>query len=383
MKKLFFVLLSFLFLFSFFIPPVFANGQQQNVTLEKNQTINGDYFGNGGTVTVLGTVNGDAYIAGGTVTVEGKINGDIIAGGGTVTISGSSQNVRVAGGNITINGTVAKNITVLGGTVTIEPNAKIGGSLVATGGNVTVLSPIKKGATLGGGQIVINNTIDGDVNAATKQLTLEPQGRINGKLNYVSDQKVQIAQGATVTGEIKQTMPTHNNQDMRQKMVAALGIAWFTFGLVNFISMLIIGLLLIVFAPNYFMRVADSIVEKPWWSLGVGILTVILAPVIIAVFFATIIGIPLAFLLLLLYLIVLYFAKLFVIYLIGERIGRSINPKIHMAWFFVIGLVIYQILVLIPLIGWLIDMLALLFGLGALLLQKKYLYLTLRKNKTI
>ncbi len=383
MRKLFFSFFLLFVAFAAVVTPVFAQQQQQNVMLNKDQTITGDYFASGNTVTVLGTVDGDAYVTGGTVTMDGTVKNDIIAGGGTVTISGTAQNIRVAGGTVTINGNVAKNVTVFGGDVTIEPNAKIGGSLVAAGGTVTILSPIGKAATLGGGQVSINNSINGGVTAGVKQLTLQPQAKINGDLNYTSNQKVQIAKGATVTGEIKQTMPNQNRQGMKQKVLAGLGIAWFTFGFANFICMLLIGLLLIFFAPNYFKRVADSIIEKPWWCLGVGILTVIFTPVILVIIFATIIGIPLALLLLLIYLVALYLAKLFVMYLIGERIGRKMNPKLHMAWFFVIGLVIYQFLVLIPLIGWLIDTLAMFFGLGALLIQKKYLYLTLRKNKTI
>lgn len=387
MRKVFFFLFTLFFSFLITTAPVFAEKQPQNVTVNKDQVINGDYFAGGDTVTVLGTVNGDAYVAGGTVTFDGTINGDIIVGGGTVTINGTAQNVRVAGGTITINGTIERNLTALGGTITLGENAKLTGSIVTAGGTITLLAPVGKGATIAGGTVTISNTIGGDVYAGVGQMTLQPQAKINGNLNYTSDQKLQIIEGATVSGKISQTIPEkkqrEQKEDVQKKTFLGLAGAALFFKLINMASMLILGLILIALAPVYVKRVAHGIANRPWLSLGVGVVALLLAPIIFIALLLTVIGIPLAFIFIVLFGILAYFAKLFVMYLIGEKIGTSINPRLHMAWFFIIGLIVYEVVVLIPILGWLIDLAALLFGLGSLLVQKKYLYNSLRKEKAI
>lgn len=383
MKKLFFFLFAFLFSLSPVINTAFAQENTTNRTLAQDQTINGDYFMADDTVALLGTVNGDAYVAGGTVTIDGTVEGDVIATGGTITVNGSAQNVRVAGGTVHINGTVEKNVTALGGTVIIGEEAEIAGSIVTAGGTINILAPIGKGATIGGGTVVINNAINGDVNAGVGQLTLQPQAQINGNLTYTSDQKAQIMQGASVSGETRQMMPPKPEKENQQEALFGLaGVALF-FKLMGIVSLLVLGLLLVFLAPHYLKRTAHTIIGKPWQSLGVGVVSLILAPIIFVILLMTILGIPLAFLFIILFTIACYFAKLFVIYLIGEKVGTSINGKLHMAWLFVIGLIIYEIIVLIPIVGWLVELAALIFGLGALLMQKKYLYQKLRKDKTV
>lgn len=383
MKKLFFFLFAFLFAFSTVVTPVFAQENKKNVTLAQDETINGDYFAGGDTVSVLGTVNGDVYVAGGTVTVDGTVNGDVIAGGGTVTVNGTAQNLRISGGTVHINGTVERNVTALGGTIILGEEAEIAGSIVTAGGTINILSPIGKGATIAGGTVSINNAINGDVTAGVGQLTLQPQAQINGNLTYTSNQKAQIMQGASVSGETKQMMPPKpKEKDQQEAFLGLAGVA-LVFKFMGIVSTLVLGLLFVFFAPNYLKRTAHTVIEKPWQSLGVGVVSLILAPIIFGILLITIFGIPLAFLFIILFAIACYFAKLFVIYLLGEKVGTSLNSKLHSAWLFVIGLIIYEILILIPILGWLVELAALIFGLGALLMQKKYLYSSLRKEKTL
>jgi hypothetical protein len=383
MKKLFLLVLSFLFSFTVFTSPAFAQGDETHVVLKEDQTINSDYFASGDTVTILGTINGDAYVAGGTIFFDGTVNGDIIAAGGTITIRGTAQNVRVAGGTIMVDGTIERNLTVTGGTITISDGTQLAGSLVAGGGTITVSSPIGKGATIGGGTVTIAEAINGNVFAGVGELILAPQAQVSGDLTYASKEEARISEGATVSGKLTHTIPDKPKREDAQETFLGLGQVALFFKLFNAVSMLIIGLLLIGLAPVFVKRVADGIVAKPWQSLGVGIVTLILAPIVFVILLLTIIGIPLAFIFLTLYLITLCFAKLFVIYLLGERIGRTLHPKLHIMLMFLIGLVIYEIITFIPIVGWLVELAALVFGLGSLLIQKKELYSSLRKAKTI
>ena len=196
------------------------NGFNTNQVLPKNETIDHDYFSRGNTVDVEGTINGDAYVAGGNVTIDGTINGDLIAVGGNITISGKvSGSIRAAGGNITVVGPVGRNVTLLGGTITIANSSIITGSAVVAGGNVSILGPISKEANLAGGQITIGNKIGSDLNATTRQLTLNPNAMINGNLNYWSNAKVTTLKAGNILAENSEEDPENVRPRTQQEAI--------------------------------------------------------------------------------------------------------------------------------------------------------------------
>ncbi|MEK7571441.1 MAG: polymer-forming cytoskeletal protein [Patescibacteria group bacterium] len=374
MKKFLFIVLTLVFSLST-TQPVFA--QENNIVVASQTVIQGDYFAAGENVRVLGTITGDAYVAGGNVTFEGIVTGDIIATGGNVIIQGQAQNVRVFGGEITINGSVERNITAFGGNVMVSKDAVIGGSIVAGGGSVIVAAPISKGATFTGGNVILEQAINGNVYAAVGQLTLMPQAHIEGNLTYLSDEPAQLFPGATIMGKLTHTFPPV--EERQSNFIDS----WLLFKLPEFISLLIIGLLLVGLTPYFLQRVSDNIAKQPWKNLGIGLLTLLLGPVIFMLLLFTLIGIPAAFLFIILFVIVAYLAKLFTIYLIGEKIGKTIDKKLPSAILFLLGLLMYTVFTFIPFLGGIIGLLATLFGLGSLLREKRRLYRTLRKQKEL
>ena len=66
MKKIFLIPLFLILVFCFSAPVFAANFSQKNVTLPKDEIVNGDFFAGAGNVSVHGTVEGDVYVAGGT-----------------------------------------------------------------------------------------------------------------------------------------------------------------------------------------------------------------------------------------------------------------------------------------------------------------------------
>lgn len=384
MKRFSLLFCTLLVVFAFVIPSfAFAKSHEDKIILVgKDEVINHDYFAGGDTVTVLGTINGDAYVGGGNVTFDGTVNGDIIAAGGNVVIRGNVQNVRVAGGQVTISGNVEKNVTALGGNITLTDTATVSGSVVAGGGTITLDSPIGQGATLGGGTITIEDTVNGDVTAASGQLILHPDARVNGNLLYTSDEQAEIMPGASISGKLAHTIPQKNtNQEENAKEFFSMGLI--AAKLMEAVSLLVIGLLLVLLAPRYVARIADGIAEKPWKSLGVGLLALIVVPVVVVLLMATIIGIPLAIILGVLFAITMYASKLFVIYLIGAKISVTFSKKIHPVLILMVGLLIYEVVSLLPIIGSIMDFAVLLAGIGGLLLQKKEMYMSLRKQKKL
>jgi hypothetical protein len=356
------------------------------VVLPKDEIVNRDYFNSGNSVTLSGVVNGDAYIAGGKVTVEGTVNGDVLAAGGIVTIRGKvTQNVRIIGGQVLISGEVDKNVTVAGGNITVADNAKLGGSLVAAGGTLTIDAPVAKGVTIAGGQVTFGSRINGSVTAYIGQLELSPSAIINGDLTYWSRQPAVISPGATIIGiVIRHEAATVNRPPVSVGRISAalMGLIIGT-RLVSLVSTLIVGFLLLWLMPVYVKRTVDTLLARPAGSFGVGFLSVAIFPLVVIILALTLAGIPLAILLVITLLVMIYLAKIFLALVIGRKTAEIFNWKLTDGWIYILGFLLIFFISFIPVIGGLVIFIGILFGLGAIVLEEKDFYLTLRQKKLI
>lgn len=348
MKKLLAILLLILTL-SFLPLTALAQNIEQgdNIVLTKDRVVDKDYFAAGNSVTLEGTVNGDAYLAGGNIVINGTVNGDLLAAGGNIDVRGTvTGNIRAAGGNLIISGNVGRNISIAGGNINFSPGANVAGNLALAGG----------------------------------QITLSPQATVDGNLTYFSSNPATISQEATISGQVSQNIPDRKPKEEAKREIGAL-FSFFT--VASFILASIIGIILIKLLPNYFARISGVIVNKPWVSLGIGLLTIIVFPVVFMLLMFTIIGIPIAIFLAFVLAVLLYLAKIFVAFVIGELILRRFSKNTGRIWAFLLGLVIYYVVTLIPVIGWLISVIAALMGLGAILIARMNLYRELRAKEII
>jgi len=383
LKSIFISIVTLLLLPLVLTSSIFAQQiERSEVTLvEKGEVINQDYFAAGEKVTVAGTVNGDAYLAGGNIIVEGEINGDLMAAGGTVIVRGKiSQDVRVAAGQIVISGEVGGNITSLGGSVTITDSAKVNGSLTAATGNLSVFAPIGKGATIGVGEATISNIVGGNIQAGVGSLTLGPNAQIDGDLTYVSENVADIQSGAQISGKTTHNLPPKPDKEKAAKAITAAALI---FKVISFVAILLIGLLLLKFFPTFTNKIAQTIEQKPRAALGFGLIAVILAPILIVLLLITVIGIPISLILLFAFLITLYFSKIFVSLVIGKKTFKWINQKAGDYQALFVGLIIYYLITALPIIGTIVSILAILAGVGAVLIIKKELYSQFRSKKLL
>lgn len=376
-------LLILLVIFFLFLPlPVFAQqfNDNERAFLPKSTVVNGDYFAAGELVTISGTVNGDVYAAGGTVIVDGTVNGDVLAAGGAVTISGTvSDDVRVGGGNVTVSGDIGKNLTLGTGNGTITSDAQINGSIVGGAGTLTIMSPIGKNAVIGGGTLVLGNVIKGNVTAGAGTITVNENARIQGDFNYTAEDELMLEEGASISGQIVR----HEPQTYEKPSEGAAFAGKFVWTAITFVITFIFGSILLFFLPNFFKNTVLVARSQPLQNLGIGFLTVILSPIIIILLCLTFIGIPFALIWLFIFIVDLVIAKLFIAYLLGQKVHETINAKTNRYVTFFTGLLLYKIVTFIPIVGPLIGIIATLIGFGALMLQKKATYQALRKKEEI
>jgi cytoskeletal protein CcmA (bactofilin family) len=209
------------------------------VTIAAGETVANDLYAIAGTVRVDGTIDGDLVASGGLVDVTGTVTGDVIAAGGSVNITGTvGGDARVAGGTLTVAGAIAEDLLATGGQLTITSSGTVGEDLIA-----------------GTGRLTIDGAVTGNVLARTG--TYAKAGTIGGTEDVtITPRDVPPAEpgqpGAAPT-------PT-------QQVIDAVR---------HFLVVVLVGALLIWFAPRPYAAMKAAIQQRPLPSAGWGIVAVL------------------------------------------------------------------------------------------------------------
>lgn len=353
-----------------------TSGANEVVVLGPEEIIDEDYFAVGDSVEIYGTVNGDAYVAGGLVIIEGIINGDLLVAGGTVQIPGDvSQDVRVLGGDVTITGNIGRNLSFGAGNINISESSTIGGSIAGGAGSVVVSAPVEGNANIAAGSITISSSINGKVNAGVDQLRLTPQAKIGGDLVYWSDFDASIDENATISGQTTKKVgivPQERDNKTTRALYSGFTIYWL-------LATLTFGLIFVHLFPKASTNTSDVLTKKPGQSLIAGLIVLLFTPPVIFVIAITLIGIPIAAVLALIYILYLYLAKFFVMVWAGNWILQKFGKKESAKKAFALGLLAFAVLRWIPVVSFFVYLIVLVFGLGAMSLLTRERYL---KSKT-
>lgn len=347
-----------------------------SVYVPKEEIIEGNLYAVGSSLVIDGKITGDVICAGQSININGDVAGDVICAGQSININGKiGGNLRVAGNTINFNGQVERNGIIIGAmgitsaSSTIgwdllilgnifELNGNVGRDLYGSGGKINLAGQIGKNVNLDFG---VSNTND-------KPLTITNTAKINGQLKYKSEKDAAIDSNAVITGET-----IHNLPDVKDKKSKLENLNWWWGKLISIFSALVIGLVLISFWREQIIRITDLMKEKMGASLGWGILILLLTPIIAIILLITIIGIPLSFISIALWLIAMYVSKILVGILIGRSFLNSywVKQKDSLILAMIVGIIITYIILAIPFIGWTLSLLATLWGLGGIVLASK------------
>lgn len=337
------------------------------VVIPANQTINDDLYLFGGTISVQGTVNGDVVAFGGNITVEGPVTGDVIAAGGTVVVSGPvGGSVRAAGGTVAINGAVEQDVLAGTGNLTMGGSARIGRDLLSGAGAANVTAPVGRNVLAGAGTLVIASTVGGNVRAEVEALQLAPTAVIAGDLVYTSANQADVAQGAVVRGTVQHNVPARvEGEPAAARGFADVVLDW----LKALVGAFVLGMVLILVLPAFTRGVVVALHRAPWMSLGLGVVLLVGLPILALVLFIA--GLFVGGWWLGLIAAALWGIALAIGYVLsGLSLGRWIlarlgRPEVHALLALLLGLVILTLVSAVPYVGWLVGLLAVLFGLGA------------------
>lgn len=344
----------------------------ERLTVPIGTVIEDDYYGAAETVAIDGVVNGDVFAAGSTVRITGTVNGDVWIGAGNAEITGSvTGNVRHVGGSLEIRGTVGKDLFTASSEVNVSAGS-IGRDVWAGAGTIVLGSPIGRDVHVDATRLELNSTVAGNVKASVgasqESLKLAGGAQIAGNLEYTAKEQITPGSGV-VAGRTIYTVDD-DDQSLWDRVVSEM--YWF---LASFL--LLAGILF--YARRAAWIAAGKLTGSPGWSSLAGFIFLLSVPVLIIILAVSLIGLPLAFFTLMLYLLVLYTAKVFVALLIGRvLLQRQPTGYFGSLGAGTIGLLFLYGLFIIPVVGGVVAVMVALFGAGAQLLLAKELYQDVR-----
>ncbi|MFA5024393.1 MAG: polymer-forming cytoskeletal protein [Patescibacteria group bacterium] len=338
-----------------------------SVYIAKDEIVSGNFYAAGNTITIDGTVSGDLIAAAQTITVNGRVEGDVIAAGQTINVNGEvGGNVRVAGNSLTLNGSVARNVNAFGANVILGNDAKIGWDVYAAGNSIEMRGTIDGSLAGQAGQTIVSGKVGKDVDLKlspknlSQGLVVSSGAIINGDLTYTAKKAANISSQASVSGQTKQITPQTTTRNW-------LAI-WAWSKLFAIFAAIAVGLILVFILKNITPKILTNIKNQPLKTIIPGLILMFILPPIALVLCFTVIGIPLALIIMVWWLVMIYVTKIFTAILVGELILKKVSQKdnLHLFWSLVLGVFICWLLFAIPFIGWILGLIAVWLGWGGI-----------------
>lgn len=272
---------------------------------------------------------------------------------------------------------------IVGSDFTLASGETITGNLVIIGGDVTLEagSTVTGDVALLGGSLTIAGQVDGEVVATGGMLTLEAQANINGDVMTTGTTITRDPQ-ATLGGEflhnplepLTVTVPGQDGQfsAMDLGFGRLLGLIWFLFRSFMFAAL---AVLLVMLFPSPNGRVARAIAKQPLMAGLIGLLTLIAAPLLLVFMAITLILLPVALLGVLIFVVILALSWVALGFEIGNRIAKLLNQNWADAVNAGVGTLMLSLVAggfgeIIPCVGWIVPILAVCLGLGAIVLTR-------------
>lgn len=371
MKKLSILLIS---LFVLLIPLV-ASAAKTNQTAETvyllgaEENFEGNLFQAASDLTIEGRVAGDIFAAGNKVTINGEISGSVFAAAQEIIIGDRAKisgNLYLAASTISFAGQAENNLYAFGSIINSSDKSNVAQDFYAFGGNLNISGEIKRDLRGSTGTAVLKTTVGRDVQFYDiNKLNLEKGTAIGGNLTYRSENNAQIADGVTIGQKTEKLKPVTTKKEKGNAI-----LDWFAKAVYGLFAFLITALLIVFVFPNKTKMISESIAQKFGINLLAGLIILIVAPIISLMLFFTLIGIPVAFILLIVYGVILYIGKLFVGVIAGRYLIDKFFPKWNKKTRLIIGTLkgagVIYVLTLIPILGGIIGFLATLLALGAI-----------------
>ena len=361
--------------------PATAQGPITGATIPAGTVVDHDVVLVGQNVTIDGTVNGNAFILGNQVTVNGTVDGSLI----------------LIGQNAGIGGTVSGAVYATALTLDMAPHASIQRDLYVvtvslTSGDQSVIGrdlyAIGLDSGLNGRVGRDLHTVIGPIQLYNGLMTLLGYDELTLKLHFETPQPATSPSGSLTSSA--------RHARIQIRAPAPAGFDWGNWAinlLRNWAVLLAFSLLGLWLMRKTLDRSGQPLLSRPWRTLGIGLLSLVIAFALIGVVllvsvFIFAVGLGLNFLglwqlslalwvatcgclalaMVALWFFIVYGTKILVIYIAATWLFKIIFHRDDL-WFkylaLLVGTVVFALLRSVPYVGWVFDVLVTALGMGA------------------
>ena len=258
-----------------------------------------DHYLLGGSITINTLLNGDLVAAGGIINLEHGVREDVIVAWESVRVMwGVGDDARIAGKHVLIDSEIQDHLFVAGGMVELTNNTLVKNDAYIIGWEISVDGTYEENVEIFGDNVVIKGIFKGNVLVGSHTINRDNDAKIMGNLTLRSTEKPTNIEDI-VQGEFtfEQMDKAYNPNAFHERPQL--------FNRRFFLTTLILSGLCITFMPTYLTTATKKIIKKPGTMFLYGLLLYIVSPIIIALIGATVVGLPIAWLLLAMYIFTL------------------------------------------------------------------------------
>jgi hypothetical protein len=368
------VILLVLIISAFFI---YSNISKAQEGRKDPGQIEADLFINRENVVIDDDVYGDLHIVGSKVEINQQVKGNAFVIGQDVTVNGRIDGslIVIASNEAKIQAQVAQNIYAIGKNINITKWSNIEGRAYLLGQNAIVDGNLKGRVYGQVTKFVLNNEINNSVWLKTNDIQFGDNGKINQSLYYSSGHEIEIPQ-EKVLGKIEYKPSYTTGSYLRNLMLPDFSVYSF---IISLFSLFVLGLIIVSFWPKVVNKAYDYYKLKSFKAFIIGLFFLILVPIVLFVLIVTVIGIQAGIILGLLAIILVLLSKSVFSVMLGMLILDNIhakkqmapNHKMNLLHAMIIGVIAYTVLVFVPLIGIIVKIIAILSGVGLMVMLLK------------
>ena len=314
-------------------------------------------------ITMDKIVDGNLYVFGDNITITGKINGNVFAFGNNITFTNpypdddtehQNENYCYITGNvyalasnkITFNA-VAQDIYALSDVFEMSYDSYITRDIRIAASDITIKGYITRNANLSGDKFNFGTHSDNEEE--------DDAAIIGGNLNYSSQNEIEIpedvVQGETKFNEVSSTTTSKSATDYLMDLLSAL------------IYTIVLYLIFIWLAPKFFNKTSEILKTSTLSTLGIGLLAFVVTPILALILLCLTLS-SLSLLLAVVYGLILAISSTVVFgsltLLFKDKLGFA-NKQFLL---FIIITIVAWALEQIPVLGLIINVAILVFGLG-------------------
>jgi len=335
----------------------------------------GSFIDYGHRVSIHGVVRGNVYAVGSQLEIDGVVTGNVYAIGGAVSIKGQVQGtLNIAGALVQVTGAVGGKTRILAAQVNTTAESQLIGLAQIAAGTADIDGRVHGGLDVHAGRVDLRGRFSGPVHSVSGEFEIEPSATFDGPIMYWSRLPGQIAAGARIPRDVEAHIlgPSSPDQNWLEPWLGDFAqqlIGWLLQA-IDLFYMLIAGAFLIWLFPHDLHKAMLCLKRHPFPSLGTGVITVIILPLLGLLFLLTLLGIPVALTILAINVFGLYTARVIVVSLLGSLLLPRQWDRHRFRVFFA-GVIPFMLISAIPTVGGLFSMIAMVGGLGAAVLSHK------------